>query len=274
MSDRLTGWPDWYLAWRAASVCVAVVLGVLPVAARPLTARDVTIKFHQAAPGTPVDFSNQDLSFLDLAGLDFKSANLKNVNLYGADLSSANLKNVDLAGAKLDRATIVRADFSGANLQGATIMAPSVFSTAMIDHADTPKFVDANLRGARIAARLDGTDFRGADLTDARIGPNERGSEAGMAHSSKMMATNFSGATMTGTDMREVDCTFCRFTGAKMGNAKLIHVDLSRADFTGATMTNADLSGSNVDEANFSGVTGFDSVKGLQTVQNLEKSQR
>jgi uncharacterized protein YjbI with pentapeptide repeats len=169
---------------------------------------------------------------------------------------------------------MMQADFSGANLEGATIMAPSVFSTAMIDHADAPKFTGANLRGARIAARLDGADFSNADLTNARIGPNERTSEAGMAPASKMLSVNFSGATMAGTDIREVDLTFGRFAGTNLTGAKLIHVDLSRADFTGADLTGADLTDSNLEGANLTGVKGFDTVKGLASVVNLQSAQR
>jgi uncharacterized protein YjbI with pentapeptide repeats len=239
-----------------------------------MTARDVTLQFHKAEANQRVNLAGKDLSNLDLAGLDFKAAILSKANLYGADLSFANLKGTDLSGAKLDRAIIMQADFSGANLEGASIMAPSVFSTAMIDHSDAPKFAGANLRGARIAARLDGTDFSGADLTNARLGPNERSSEAGMAPASKMLGMNFSSATLVGMDMREVDCTFCRFTGAKLPGAKFIHVDLSKADFSGADLTDADLSESNVEGANLSGVKGFDTIKGLASVHNLETAQR
>jgi uncharacterized protein YjbI with pentapeptide repeats len=259
--------------------CAALMAGLFGASlgsalAADLTARDVTLQFHQAAANQRVDLAGKDLSNLDLAGLDFKTAILTKANLYGADLSSSNLKGTDLSGAKLDRAIVIEADFSGANLAGASLMLLSVFSNDMINHAEAPKFTGANLQGSRIAARMDGADFRGADLSNSRIGPTDRSTEAGMAPSSKMLGMNFSGATMSGTDMREVDCTFCRFTGAKMAGAKLIHVDLSRADFSGADLTGADLTDSNLEGANLSGVTGFETIKGLASVRNLETAQR
>ncbi len=265
-----------YILRRAAyfAACVAVAAAASEAIAAGLTARDVTTLFHKADANQRVNLANKDLSNLDLATLDFKSAIMTKANLYGADLTSANLKGTDLSGAKLDRAIIMKADFTGANLEGATIMAPSVFSNAMIELSDAPKFNGANLRGARIAARLDGTDFSGSDLTNARIGPNERSSEAGMAPSSKMLSVNFSGATMAGTDIREVDMTFGRFVAANLAGAKLIHVDLSRADFSGADLTGADLTDSNLEGANLINVKGFDTVKGLSSVVNLQSAQR
>jgi uncharacterized protein YjbI with pentapeptide repeats len=257
-----------YVAW------ILVVAAPSSASAAGLTARDVTTLFYKAEANQRVSLAGKDLSNLDLAGLDFKSAIMTKANLYGADLTSANLKGADLAGAKLDRAIIMKADFSGANLEGATLLAPSVFSNAMIEHVDAPKFNGANLRGARIAARLDGADFSGADLTNARIGPSERTSEAGMAPASKMLSVNFSGATMAGTDIREVDLTFGRFAGTNLSGAKLIHVDLSRADFTGADLTGADLTDSNLEGANLTNVKGFDTVKGLSSVVNLKSAQQ
>jgi uncharacterized protein YjbI with pentapeptide repeats len=257
-----------------ACAWLGVQLAASAAFAADMTARDVTLQFHKAEANQRVNLAGKDLSNLDLAGLDFKAAILTKSNLYGVDLTSANLKGADLAGAKLDRAIVIHADFSAANLQDASIVMLSVFSNDMINHAEAPKFTGANLRGARIAARMDGADFRGADLSNARIGPFERTSEAGMAPSSKMLAMNLSGATLNGMDMREVDCTFCRFTGAKLAGARFIHVDLSRADFSGADLTDADLSGSNLEGANLSGVKGFDTVKGLASVRNLETAQR
>jgi uncharacterized protein YjbI with pentapeptide repeats len=259
---------------RLLAACAVMTGAAADAISGGLTARDVTALFHKSQASERVSLADKDLSNLDLAGLDFKAAILTKANLYGADLTSANLKGANLSGAKLDRAIIMKADFSGANLEGATILAPSVYSNAMIEHGDAPKFNGANLRGARIAARLDGADFSGADLTNARIGPNERSSEAGMAPASKMLSVNFSGATMAGTDIREVDLTFGRFAGTNLAGAKLIHVDLSRADFSGADMTGADLTGSDLEGANLTNVKGFDTVKGLASVVNLQSAQR
>ena len=160
---------------RFEGVVAALAVGALELgqaivdcgsaAAADLSAREVTQTVFKAEPGVRVDFTGKDLSNLDLAGLDFKSAIMKNANLYGVDLSSANLKGVDLAGAKLDRAIVIKANFSGANLEGASIRKPSVFSSGGFDYGDVPLFEHTNLKGARISARMDGANFKGADLT-------------------------------------------------------------------------------------------------------------
>ena len=100
------------------------------------TVRDITAALFKAKPGETPDYSNHDLTYLDLSGLNFKGAKLAKSNLYGVDFTGANLRGTDMAGTRLDRATLIRADFSGANL------------------ADTD---------------LSRADFTGADLTDANL---------------------------------------------------------------------------------------------------------
>lgn len=58
--------------------------------------------------GTVADFSNQNLSDLDLVGF-----NLRGANLSGAYLRGANLGGVDLTGANLHGASLKQAKISG-----------------------------------------------------------------------------------------------------------------------------------------------------------------
>jgi len=60
------------------------------------------------AGGKVADFSNQNLSDLDLTGF-----NLKNANLSGAYLRGANLAGQDLSGANLHGASLKQAKVSG-----------------------------------------------------------------------------------------------------------------------------------------------------------------
>lgn len=238
------------------------------------SARDVTAAVFQVRNGERPNFSGQDLSELDLAGLNFKSADLAGANLYGTDLSSADLQGVNLSGSKLDRAVIIKSNFSGANLDKTSILKPSAFSTFTFDRADAPNFSRATLRGARISARMDGVSFRGADLTDAHFGPTDRSAEAGIAPSSRMMGADFTEAKMVDAKIVDIDLTFGRFVDANLRNAQLINLDLTRTDFSGADLTGANLSGSNLDDANLTGVKGFDTVTGLDSVKNLERARR
>lgn len=258
----------------------AVMLAVLPLTMSPraqaadFTARQVTVAIHKAVAGEKIDFSGKDLSELDLAGIDFKGAQLANVNLYGADLSGANLSASNLAGAKLDRAILTKADFSGANLEGATILKPSVFSSPDFNIAESPNFTGAVLRGARIAARMDGVKFRDADLTGAKIGPFDMSVEGGLAPSSLMEGADFSAANLSATEIRNINFTFGRFPGARLNSAKLVALDLTNADFSGADLTGAEFSGCKFEGATFTGAKGLDSVKGLETISNLNRPDR
>ena len=255
-----------------AGLSLIVPVGA-PLAA-DFTAREVTQQFFKSKAGAPVDFSGKDLSNLDLAGLDFKRAILANANLYGADLSASDLSGANLAGAKLDRATVIKADFSGANMEGATILKPNVFSSNNFDKADTPKFTGANLKFVRIAARMDGTDFRGADLSGARIGPFDMSGEAGMASSTFMMGVDFSGANLSHAEIRNVKLTFGRFAGANLTGAKLVNLDLSKADFSDADLTGAEVTGSDFEGANFKGARGLDAVVGAGAAKNFNPASQ
>ena len=263
-------WPRFNIAF----VVLGWLLAAVPAQCSDFTAREVTQAVFKSDVAKPVDYSGKDLSYLDLAGLDFKHAILVKTNLYGVDLSSANLAGANLSGARLDRATVVKADFSGANMEGATILKASVFSSAAFDHADAPKFNGANLRSSRISARLDGANFRGADMSHAKIGPFDMSGEAGMAPSSFMMGADFSGATMGGTEIRNVNFTFARFVGTDLRSAKLLGLELINADLTGADLTGADVTGTNFDGAILTGAKGLDKVTGLQTAKNFDKAVR
>lgn len=237
--------------------------------AADLTARQVAVIVHKAAQGEKIDFSGKDLSELDLAGIDFKSALLAKVNLYGTDLSDANLSGVNLAGGKLDRAIMTRANFKSANLEGVTILKPSVFTDPRFDLAESPSFVGANLRGSRIAARLDGTSFRSADLSGSKIGPFDMSVEGGLAPSSIMQSIDFTEANLSGSEVRNIDFTFSRFTRARLNGAVLVALDLTNTDFSGADLTGASFTKCTFKGANFSGAIGLETAKGLEGVTGL-----
>src|SRR5262249_37315198 len=144
-----------------------------PVAqhAADFTVRDITSALFNAKPGERLDYSNHNLTYLDLAGLNFKGANLANSDLYGVDLTGSNLRGADLSHTRLDRAVLIRADPSGANLSGPTILRPTIYTALSADLADAPRFAGANLTGIRVMANMSGADFHAADLTGANLSP-------------------------------------------------------------------------------------------------------
>lgn len=251
----------------AACSCVQAV-------AADMSARQVAVAIFKAPPGEKTDLSGKNLSELDLAGIDFKAALLAKADLYGSDLSLANLTKADLAGAKLDRAVMTRSNFAGANLEGASILKPSIFTTPDFDIRESPNFADANMKRVRLAARMDGTSFRGADLSSSQIGPFDMSVEGGLAPSSLMKSTDFTGANLSGADIRNVNFTFARFTSANLAGARLQHLDLTNANFDDADLTGVEFTSCNLQGASFRGAKGLDTLKGLETVSNFDRSGR
>ncbi len=252
-------------------VAVMILAGLSAPLARgaDLTAHSVTETLFRAT--APVDFGAKDLSFLDLTGLNFKQARLVGANLYGADLRNASLKGANLEGAKLDNALLTHTDFSGANLKGATLLTVAAFATLEPDRNDAPNFETANLSGAHIAARLDGANFRNADLTDARMGLliATWGSYRPRA---VFNGADFTGAKLVRADLHKGVFQFTRFSGADFTGAKLADCDFTKADLTSANFSGADITGADFDGAILTGATGLETAEGYAAAKNLDKS--
>jgi len=215
-----------------------------------LSARDVVVILVNARNGERPDLSHRDLSDLNLADLDFNGADLTGTNLFGADLTASNLESANLSRAILDRATLVRARFAHATLQDASIRRPSVFSDMRFDARDLPVFQNANLTGVRFTARLDGADFRGADLSNASFALwQER--DLGGAPTSGLDRCDFTAARMCGVNMRGLSLRQSSFQ-----NADLRDADLRNTDLTGANLKGAVLKGAKLDGANLKDVVG------------------
>ena len=265
---------NWRSQHRQLAALLLLWLTASGSSAADFTAREVTEAVFKAVPGRILDFSGKDLSFLDLAGLDFKGATFANANLYGVDFTRANLKGTNLSGVKLDRAVVIRADFSGANLSGASIMRPSIYTTLDGNRDEAPKFSGANLHGVRITAMMDGADFRGADLTDARMGPHEPRADMSSMPGSILRGCDFSGANLRGADLMWAKLRFSKFTGANLSGVNLNGADLSKTDLSGADVTGADLAGADLDGADLRGVKGWETIKGRETVLNFDRALR
>ena len=255
----------------------AEIARAMPEGKPELSAREVARVLATARNGAPVDLSNLSLRYLDLAGLDLKGLRLANADVWGVDFSEADLTGVDLSNARLNRASITRANFSKANLSGATLLRPTVHTSFQYEFKDAPRFTGANLKGLRVMGRLDGSDFRGADLTGAdfsayepRPGQGTQTTRSG----SDLLGCDFSGARLAGVNFINANLTFSRFPGADLRGALLADADLTNVDFSGADLTGADLSGANLYGATLAGVRGLDTVKGMERTVNLDKAKR
>lgn len=259
----------WRRSRNWATVLAVLMLAVTHAAmAASLSSRDVTsLLFHASRLARP-DLSSKDLKFLDLAGLDFKRARLAHSDLTGADLTEANLSKADLKYARLDRATLLRANFKDADLREASLLSSTAFSGKEGDWSGAPNFSNADLSGARIAARLDGAIFKGANLTDAIIGPQPAvwGSYAPRA---VLNGCNFSGAILIRTNLSNTSLQYADFSSADLRGADLSKSDLSQADLSGADLAGANITDADFDGAKLIAVKGLDSAVGLATAHHL-----
>ncbi len=267
---------DWWRNCERPSVAAAISLGLLcsgQVWGADISARLVAEALFRAPAGSPVDFARRDLSFLDLSGLDFKAATLAGSNLYGADVTAADLRRADLSKTLLDRATIVRTDFSGANLTEALIRLPQSVGSPYFDSSAAPRFTGANLSGARLVARLDGADFRNADLGHANLAPYGDTTQNTFARRSVMMSCNFSGADLSHADLSGAVLRFASFENAVLSYANLAGADLTGANLSGADFTRANVTGTNFEDANLSGARGIERARGVALARNLDRTR-
>ncbi len=228
-----------------------------------LTARDVTLSLFKAGVGARPNFSDRDLSRLDIAMLDFSNVNLARSNLFGADLTKANFENANLSGARLDRSTITSAIFKRANLQGASILRPNIFTTLSSNPKELATFEHANLADAHITGNLSRVSFRNANLTNAIFGAKDPRSEELITARVELQGCDFTAATLVRAVLSNNEASYAKFTNANLSGAKLINVNLTLADFQGANLAGTDFTGAQLDDANFKGAKNIENAIGL-----------
>lgn len=119
------------------------------------TALDVYLRNLPEDPNVPLTVE----MLLGGGGLDFTDADLSGLDLQGAELSEAILRGVRLVGCDLNGAWMLLADLRDCDLSSADLRNVQ---------ARDCNAAGATLRGARLQeADFAGTDFRSADLRDA-----------------------------------------------------------------------------------------------------------
>ena len=178
-----------------------------------------------AACVTSGDCSGQDLTGADLNGQQLSSVNFTGANLTKAVLTGANFSGANLSGANLTGATLAKADFSGADLSGADLR-----DAVYLDLRDPNGFASDLRRGlsSELLFAKWRVNFTGADLADAKLGPND-----------PVVRTGWSPAAARW----KMGAIYADFTDADLTNASPANALLQHAVFSGAEVTGADFTG-------------------------------
>ena len=267
-----------FMSRECRIVMLSMLLGwavmAFPALAAEMTAREVTEMLFKAEGEGTVDLSKKDLTFLDLSGINFKHASFEGADLHGVVFSDSNLSGANLKGVRLNLATVTRTNFSNANLEGASLLRVAFTASLEPRPAETPLFIGANLRGARLHSRLDYTDFTGADLSGAQFGPEDPKNELLLTARPVMNGANFSRAKLKEAGVRNTKLRFSRWVDADAVGADFTGSDLTNADFTGADVTGANFTNAILYGAKFTGARGLDTAKGLDKAIDYDKAMR
>jgi uncharacterized protein YjbI with pentapeptide repeats len=168
-------------------------------------------------------------------------------NMAGFDLRRASFAGAYLPGATFDHAMLDDSDFSGADLFGASFRKTSL---------QRSKFVKADLRGASFAnadlnhADLTGADLRGGSMMDdfikafgeekAKQKMVQRLRGTGSTNLFDPVGTDFSGAVMVDTIMKNVMVSYANFSNTDLTNAQLSEARIENSNFTDSKLVNTD----------------------------------
>ena len=109
-------------------------------------------EFNESRP--LVEDATWDFTEIDLSGIELTGANFSYADLTGSDFGEAVLNEVDFTGCDLTSVNFSRANISAANFSN-TIMNGTKFNSSTVEDSD---FADADLSG---------TDFSDADLSSS-----------------------------------------------------------------------------------------------------------
>ncbi len=215
-----------------------------------LTRPEVQSILASTLAGQKASFAGMSLAHADLHDLDFSNADLSGADLSGADLRGAKLVGsklvgAKLPGAKLNLAWIIGADFSHADLSGADLETLVVSAGLQTLPQEAATFVGANLSGAKVTARFNLDDMRGANLSHIRASADMRNQSMGL------IRTEFSQANLIDANFEGAALAHVNFAFAKLSRANFSGADLNHADLTGADLTDADLTGATTTRTDF-----------------------
>jgi uncharacterized protein YjbI with pentapeptide repeats len=244
------------LVWMTCLILTAV-----SSLAADLTRSEAQSILASTPAGQKANFAGMALARADLHDLDFSNGDLSGADLSGADLRGAKLVGsklvgAKLPGAKLNLAWIMGADFSYADLSGADLETLVVSSGLQTLPREAASFVGANLSGAKLTARFNLDDMRGANLSHVRASADMRNQSMGLIRTEFSQA-NLADANFQGAALGHVNFAFAKLSRANFSGADLSHADLTGADLTDADLTDANTAGADFTNAVLRGAKGY-----------------
>jgi uncharacterized protein YjbI with pentapeptide repeats len=183
-----------------------------------------------------------DFSLAEGGGVSFDKAVAAGAKFLEASLDSASFRDAACADTDFTASRLRKASFEGANLQGASLevcdASDAVFNGAhckLLKAGRGANFSRAKFIGVKAAqaafhgSRLDGADFKDADLTRAF----------------------FDGASLAGVNLAGINAPESRFDHASLKGAVITKAHLLKASFENANLEGADFRGANLFEAEF-----------------------
>lgn len=148
-----------------------------------------------------MNFTNANLSKLDLRYINFKYAVLKNANLSGANLSYCNFERADLCHAVLDSANLLGVKMLCANMEGTSLRGCNF---------EDPAGSRANMEGALMkSVNLEGSHMAGVNLRVATL------------KNANLQNCDLRGAVLAGADLENCDMSGCDLQEANLRGANL-----------------------------------------------------
>lgn len=274
-SDRPGPYPVTFSGgWSPTPVVLLDIPGDAASQGAPVTTTYVTpglsaIQADGGCPGgnfTAVDFSGEDLSALHLAGVNLTDAVLDGANLSSADLSSAILHCASLRNVNLSGTTLCGADLSGCDLTGATAQdGPPVLShPGTTSNPDDPANAVMRMRAATLPVAMLGMNWSGFDMAGAILAspgvpislPWLVARDADLSAvqelaGANLTASDFSNATLRGTNLNNITAPWSSFAGAIFESDPESGFDLP-ARVAGAYLPSSNFSGARLNGVDFS----------------------
>jgi uncharacterized protein YjbI with pentapeptide repeats len=200
--------------------------------------RQWNIKCKQDCSG--IDFSNKNLSYLDLSGVSFTNCNFTNTNFSYSDLTNALL-----IGCNFYQTNFTGANLTNVDLTGSTFYQPNFTQVKILVTNGTPvlgggyKIINGLIFGPNM--NLDGFDLSGLNLSNINLSGCSMRST--ILTNTNISGTNFKDCILDNVVSGKIKGTPLRISPYKILNGFIVgpKVNLFSADLSGQDLSNLDL---------------------------------